>query len=166
VRGDVGGGQRIEALVAQRLRQDLEVVAQRAGQAGGVGVAVDVDRRLSAIRRRVQQAGDVPAQHRSLERLLLLAQLGRAGIAGIVHAGTADRAACPWPTGLYSVGQAAQVTQVGRVQRIGAADRQRHAMHHHRPAGADTVQVLQRLAAGHQVVFADHRQLRFQARWW
>ncbi len=51
--------------------------------------------------------------------------------------------------------QRANLGEVVEVDGIGAADRQRHAMHDQREALAYPLQVVQRLAAGHQIVFGD-----------
>ena len=71
---------------------------------------------------------------------------------GAVHAGPAQVIGDPGR--LDAFGKLFQFAQIPAVQRVGAADGQRHAVHDHGVAFADAIQVVQRLAAGDHVVFA------------
>ncbi len=51
--------------------------------------------------------------------------------------------------------QRPHLRKILEVDGIGAADRQRHAVHDQRKALADALQVVQRFAAGNQVVLGD-----------
>ena len=53
-------------------------------------------------------------------------------------------------------GQRPHHAQILEVDGIGAADRERNAMHDQRKPLAYTFQVMQRFAAGNQVIFGDY----------
>ncbi len=51
--------------------------------------------------------------------------------------------------------QAAHHPQIVEIDGIGAADRERDTVHHQRKPLADAFEVVQRLAAGNQIIFSD-----------
>ena len=60
------------------------------------------------------------------------------------------------PLRLHARGQRRDLPEVLAIEGRAAADRERHAVHRHRVALADTHQVVERLAARHQVVLGQH----------
>ena len=59
------------------------------------------------------------------------------------------------PGRLDAAGELAHVYEILPVERIGAADRQRHAVHDEREAVANALEIMQRLAARDQVILGD-----------
>ncbi len=92
--------------------------------------------------------------HDVRERLLGVGQ--RQQVVGVApgHAGPAQVVGDP--RRLDACGERLHLAQVVAVERIGAADRHRDAVHHQRVALAHAHQVAERLAARHQVVLGEH----------
>ena len=55
----------------------------------------------------------------------------------------------------HMLGELAQLAQIGHVERIGAADRQRHAVHHHRPMRRYAIQHVRGIAVIVDEILAD-----------
>ena len=62
------------------------------------------------------------------------------------------------PGGLDAPRQLAHAGEILPVEGIGAADGQRHAVHDHRKAAANALEIMQRLAAGDEVILGDDLQ--------
>src|SRR5215470_7159503 len=56
------------------------------------------------------------------------------------------------PMRVHALSQCLERTEVVEVERVGATDRQRHAVHYHRIRGSYTVEIVQCLTACNQVV--------------
>ena len=156
---------RIPAVVAAR---DVDVV--HVEQERAVGLLRETREELGLAHARARE-GDVARgvleNERTLEEVLHHAHaLDHVGQHGLVvrqrqeivvvaagHAGPAHVVA--EPHGPRARRQARELAQVGEVDRVGAADRERHAVHHDRIALGDAVEHLQRAPAGVHEVLGD-----------